>query len=237
VYKRQGENLAVRSKLEQKHLPCEQMAGVVSLMLEASEGTADYTYADRILPQLDSVVGKLALQMHTNQAYISLWQDGDIEMQNPPCLIGIWLRICDKQLHMHATFRSHSIYGAWLANARQLLALQAMVANRLPGVATGLLHIASLSAHIYTYEAEAVAKLPTSQAFTEDNFVVSHDTSGDVLVQRMQSGEVAGEWRCRRGNETSLQRCLQAIAEDVPSLSVGHAMYIAKELAKYCFVI
>lgn len=219
--------LRYRNAPERELLTDKQIAGFVSLMVEPSDGSASYTYADRILPKLDLLYEKLKTE--NTQSYISLWQDEDARSANPPCLTSLWLKRDGLSFDCFASFRSHSIYGAWIANARQLMALCDLIASK-TGLQCNALHIQSLSAHIYKHEYQSFANLPKPLEYSASQaFVI--DLAECLVVSFYTYEQFREEWRIKLGARGAVQALLKQILAKV-ELEESHVAYLAYELCK-----
>jgi thymidylate synthase len=207
-----------------------------------------YTYGQRLRSwfgrdQIEQVIEKLAHDINSARAVMSLWDASQDHNDNPPCLNHIWVRIVDNELSLTATFRSNDMFSAWPANAMGLRALQKYIYNALINKTNHILKMGALitisqSAHIYDDCFENVANIISSQyskiAQRKDYF----DPAGSfiITIQNNQiivehttpgSGEVVN---CYSGK--SAHKLSQQIFTDSPGLQVSHAMYLGVELQK-----
>ena len=93
-----------------------------------------YTYGQRLRSwfgrdQIEQVIEKLAIDIDSARAVMSLWDASHDDNDNPPCLNHIWVRIVDNELSLTATFRSNDMFSAWPANAMGLRELQKYICN------------------------------------------------------------------------------------------------------------
>ena len=207
-----------------------------------------YTYGQRLRSwfgrdQIEQVIEKLADDINSARAVMSLWDASQDHNDNPPCLNHIWVRIVDNELSLTATFRSNDMFSAWPANAMGLRALQKYIYNAVINKTNHILKMGALitisqSAHIYDDCFENVANIISSQyskiAQRKDYF----DPAGSfiITIQNNQiivehttpgSGEVVN---CYSGK--SAHKLSQQIFTDSPGLQVSHAMYLGVELQK-----
>lgn len=207
-----------------------------------------YTYGQRLRSwfgrdQIEQVIEKLAHDINSARAVMSLWDASQDHNDNPPCLNHIWVRIVDNELSLTATFRSNDMFSAWPANAMGLRALQKYIYNAVINKTDHILKMGALitisqSAHIYDDCFENVANIISSQyskiAQRKDYF----DPAGSfiITIQNNQiivehttpgSGEVVN---CYSGK--SAHKLSQQIFTDSPGLQVSHAMYLGVELQK-----
>lgn len=115
---------------------------------EANRTGFSYTYGQRLVPRLESLAKALRANPTSRRAVISLWQDGDYEIQHPPCWMALDFLVRGEALHLTAFIRSNDIAQAWPANAYGLAKLMEHVAGKV-GVEVGSLTTHSVSAHIY----------------------------------------------------------------------------------------
>ncbi|MGB3419455.1 MAG: thymidylate synthase [Dolichospermum sp.] len=207
-----------------------------------------YTYGQRLRSwfgrdQIEQVIEKLAHDINSARAVMSLWDASQDHNDNPPCLNHIWVRIVDNELSLTATFRSNDMFSAWPANAMGLRALQKYIYDALINKTDHILKMGALitisqSAHIYDDCFENVANVISSQyskiaqrkdyfdpagsfiiTIQDNQIIVEHTTPG--------SGEVVN---CYSGK--SAHKLSQQIFTDCPGLQVSHAMYLGVELQK-----
>lgn len=213
-----------------------------------------YTYGQRLRSwfqqdQIEQVIEKLAGDIDSARAVMSLWDIRDHEAgSSPPCLNHIWVRVVDQALSLTATFRSNDMFGAWPANAMGLRALQQHIRDQLAQrsphhLKLGPLITISQSAHIYDdcWEnadrliASEYAKICRQRDYTDPSgsFLISLQAQ-QILVERLTpgSGEVVA---CYGGK--SAKQLYQAIAADCPSLEIEHALYLGTELQKAEFAL
>ncbi len=138
----------------QGHEQVGEYAARLFIDLEPPEG-AKYSYSSRLHDQAD---GKQISRFHamldnnpsTRAAYITPWnasQDAGLE-SGRPCMVGVWFRQVDGELHMTVMFRSHDLFGAYPLNlASAALFLQHVA--RVHRMKVGTLTCVSCSAHVY----------------------------------------------------------------------------------------
>ena len=207
-----------------------------------------YTYGQRLRSwfgrdQIDQVIEKLAHDINSARAVMSLWDASQDHNDNPPCLNHIWVRIVDNELSLTATFRSNDMFSAWPANAMGLRALQKYIYVALINKTDHILKIGALitisqSAHIYDDCFENVANVISSQyskiAQRKDYF----DPAGSFIIT-IQDGSIIVEHTTPGSGEVvncycgkSAHKLSQQIFTDCPGLQVSHAMYLGVELQK-----
>ena len=217
-----------------------------------------YTYGQRLRSwfgkdQIQQAIDKLKKEIDSASAVMSLWDSGSVNQKrfdrNPgdsdhdhggsPCLNHIWIRVVENELSLTATFRSNDMFGAWVANAMGLRALQRYIRDSVnPELTMGALITVSQSAHIYDDCWENVDQLTQSQYpkicnnrqydDPAGNFVVSTE-SGEILVQHITptDGELVAEYRGK-----SAEFLCKQIASATPYLQVEHALYLGRVLSK-----
>ncbi len=238
---------------EPNYLPIDRqfLGAYISQMLAdtpQAEGVK-YTYGTRLRSwfgrdQIEQVIAKLAEDIDSAQAVMSLWDVKDYEgNDSPPCLNHIWLRHQEGELSLTATFRSNDMFAAWPANAMGLRALQQHICAQIVQrsnlqLKLGPLIIISQSAHIYddTWEhADQVIKREYAQICKQreygdesGSFAITIE-KGTIVVEHLTpgSGEVL-----HRYSGKSARKLYQQIAADCPGLEVEHALYLGTELQK-----
>ncbi|MFO8038280.1 MAG: thymidylate synthase [Sodalinema sp.] len=217
-----------------------------------SKDGVKYTYGQRLrswfgVDQIQQVVQQLRDNPDSARAVMSLWdaqQDGQAN-GSPPCLNHIWTRIVDGELSLTATFRSNDMFGAWVANAMGLRALQQHLRETLEVQAglnldLGPLITISESAHIYddcwenadTLIEQQYPKLLKNRSFADPSgsfTILISGRTGEIVVEHLTpgSGEPVG---CYVGK--TAKRLYQTIAADCPVLETEHALYLGTELQK-----
>ena len=206
-----------------------------------------YTYGQRIrswfgVDQVEQVVKKLVDEIDAASAVISLWDVEDHEKGGSPCLNHIWLRVVNQELSLTATFRSNDMFGAWVANAMGLRALQRLICNRINqesnhNLRLGALITISQSAHIYddTWESvEAIVnqhylgKKSVSFADPCGNFLIEIDNK-DIIISQTNPGD--GEIVKVYQGQHPL-KLIRDITRNSPALSPDHSGYLGIELQK-----
>ncbi len=208
-----------------------------------------YTYGQRLRSwfgrdQIEQLINKLAGDIDSSRAVMSLWDVKDYEdNDSPPCLNHIWVRIVDNELSLTATFRSNDMFSAWPANAMGLKFLQQYIKEKILeksnyNLTLGPLIIISQSAHIYSdcwEHAQRVIDTEYNKINQQRNF---DDPSGSFLISIKDnqiivehltpgSGEVVN---CYSGKNA--RKLYQTIALNCPGLQIEHAMYLGTELQK-----
>lgn len=111
----------------------------------------DYTYGERIHPQLFPVIEMLRETSDTNQACIEVGRPEDIFLSDPPCLRLIDYKLRGGVLATHAYFRSWDVWAGLPFNLGALQLLAEFVADEV-GCQTGPLRIYGKGAHLYDYQ-------------------------------------------------------------------------------------
>lgn len=201
-----------------------------------------YTYGQRLrswfgIDQIQQVINKLSNEIDAASAVMSLWDVKDHEKGGSPCLNHIWLRVVEKELSLTATFRSNDMFGAWVANAMGLRALQEYICNAVGNLKLGPLITVSQSAHIYDDCWESVEYLLDTKyreitgkpeySDPAGNFIISWDAGSIVVEQTSRQGELVARY-C---GKNAANICYE-IAAAVPHLETRHALYLGVELQK-----
>jgi len=238
---------------EPNYLPIDRqfLEAYISQMLDDTplEEGVKYTYGTRLRSwfgrdQIEQVIAKLAGDINSTRAVMSLWDVKDYEGNNsPPCLNHIWLGHQEGKLSLTATFRSNDMFAAWPANAMGLRALQQHICAKIVQKSNlqlklGPLIIISQSAHIYddTWEhADLVikreyVKICNKREYGDPSgsFAVTIEL-GTIVVDHLTpgSGEIV-----HRYSGKSARKLYQQIAANCPCLEVEHALYLGTELQK-----
>jgi thymidylate synthase len=117
----------------------------------------EYTYGNRINQSLVKVATMLKKTPNTNQAIIEVGQPSDVELNNPPCLRLIDLKVVNDKLVMSVFFRSWDLYSAFCTNLGGLELLKQYISQEI-GKENGPLIAYSSGLHLYSMY-EKVARL------------------------------------------------------------------------------
>jgi len=128
------------------------------LLSDFREEGEEYTYGERIFPQLEILVEKLRRAPNTNQACIEVARPEDIHLKHPPCLRLIDMRIRYGKLHFYVYFRSWDLYSGFPPNLAGLQLLKEHLAEQI-GVEDGTLNAYSKGLHLYDFQWEHVKAL------------------------------------------------------------------------------
>ena len=120
-----------------------------------------YTYGSRIAPFIQHFIDLLQHTPNTNQAILQVGRPEDAELDDPPCLRHIDMRVADGLLVFYPYFRSWDLWGGFPSNLAGIAVLQKYMADEI-GVAPGPIIAASKGLHIYGY-VEELAKLRTGK--------------------------------------------------------------------------
>jgi thymidylate synthase len=123
------------------------------LMTNAKQENEQYTYGERLAPQIPIVINMLRSTPNTNQACMEVGQPSDILLEDPPCLRCIKLKVRNNYLHMTTFWRSWDLWGALPTNLGGLQLLKQYIADEV-GVKDGNINIVSDGLHIYDYAFE-----------------------------------------------------------------------------------
>jgi len=118
--------------------------------------------------QIKQIVNKLIKFGYTRRAQATTWRPySDPFRVDPPCLQRIWARIKNQKLDFHTFWRSRDLFKAWQTNVNGMIALQKMIALRIP-IHTGIYVDFSDSLHIYGKDMEQVKKFFTTLLYRKD---------------------------------------------------------------------
>jgi len=190
-----------------------------------------YTYGDRIHKQLKGVLKQMKYRPGSRRFTINLWQSGDVNSHQPPCLVNIWFRLTEsKKLHMTCVFRSHDVWGAWLANVYALRILQQIICTD-HGFSLGSLTILSESAHLYSYDFSAADqiikdKYPLQPDYSDSvgNFEV---TESSINQYHPDTGELVKVYEGK-----NKRKLVYDVITENPSILPHHAAYLMAEAAQ-----
>ncbi len=213
-----------------------------------------YGYGNRIFAyfgydQLETSIRKLAEDLDTKSAVISIWDPqkdiGDLVTPKSPCVNGIWARLRDGKLYFVVHIRSNDIGEAYLGNGFALRRLQAHALQLLSnftgdaGLKLGDLTINSYSAHLYESSWMSVDETVTGHfkevmrgaSIRKDpygSFRITVDKSEIVVTQLSTNEEPLSD--SYRG-KTALQLATKIADEGIIS-EPYHAIYLGRELEK-----
>ena len=122
------------------------------------EDNCEYTYGERILLQLQTIIEILMETPETNQAVIEVARPEDIFLKDPPCLRCITLKKVGPRLNMTTFWRSWDLFSGFPTNLGGLSLLLEYIAGFLEGIEPGRLYFYSDGAHIYDMEKELAAR-------------------------------------------------------------------------------
>ena len=123
------------------------------LLTDHRESNEEYTYGERIVPQLHHNVELLKKHPNTNQAILQVAGPFDYILKDPPCLRHITLKIIDGKLDIYPYFRSWDLWGGFPANLAGLSVLQNYIADEIE-IESGTITASSSGLHIYSYVEE-----------------------------------------------------------------------------------
>ncbi len=118
----------------------------------------DYTYGQRMFThdQIYKVLDMLKKTPHTNQAVLRISAPGDIDLEDPPCLLAIVFRVFNGILNCSVIFRSWDLFGAWPANIGVIQMLKEFYGSE-TGLKDGVIIGSSHGLHTYDYQKGEVA--------------------------------------------------------------------------------
>jgi len=143
-----------------KNLPNPVSSGYVEkyipyLLTTHKESAEQYTYGERIVPQLNHNIDLLKRFPNTNQAILQVAGPDDYMLNDPPCLRHIALKVINNKLDIYPFFRSWDLWGGFPANLAGLAVLQKYIADEID-LGPGKIIASSSGLHIYKY-VEAMA--------------------------------------------------------------------------------
>lgn len=127
------------------------------LMTDHIEPGEQYTYGSRIYNQIPKWIEVFKKTPNTNQAVLQVGEPNDSNLEDPPCLRHIDMRIKDNKLIFYPYFRSWDLWGGFPANLAGITVLQKSMADEI-GVELGPICASSKGLHLYGY-VEDLAKL------------------------------------------------------------------------------
>ena len=127
------------------------------LLTDSIEPGEQYTYGSRMFKQIQHFIEVFKTTPNTNQAILQVGQPTDCDLEDPPCLRHIDMRIKDGELIFYPYFRSWDLWGGFPANLAGIAVLQKMMADEI-GVKSGAICASGKGLHIYGY-VEELAKL------------------------------------------------------------------------------
>ncbi len=122
----------------------------------SKEANEDYVYAEWIVPLYPKVIDRLAKGgFGSNQLYIPVGDVASFDLNDPPCLRGIDIKVVNKRLHYTVNFRSWDLWNGFPANLGGLQVMKEMMVDDLQGkgmdIEDGCLIFSSAGLHIYGY--------------------------------------------------------------------------------------
>ncbi|MCL1467750.1 thymidylate synthase [Argonema galeatum] len=218
-----------------------------------------YTYSQRLRSwfgrdQIEDVIQKLIGEIDAASAVMNLWDSGgninrradgtsDHQHSGSPCLNHIWVRVVNGELSLTATLRSNDMFGAWVANAMGLRALQKHIRDEIVNrshytLKMGPLITVSQSAHIYDDTWENADRLIKQQYSAICKQMDYCDPSGNFLIEIADNKIVvsqttpgSGEIVARYSSKDAL-KLIREICNASPAIRPDHAGYLGLELQK-----
>jgi len=130
----------------------------LTFLMTDIRGDYEYTYGERITPQLEKAIKILKETPMTNQCTIEIGRPEDINMESPPCLRLIDCRIRYGKLHFFVYFRSWDLWSGFPANLASLQKLKEWMAKEI-GVEDGTLNAWSKGLHLYDFQYDVAKEL------------------------------------------------------------------------------
>jgi thymidylate synthase len=210
-----------------------------------TEGTS-YTYGNRIreyfgVDQFHKVVDDLEVPGDSRHAYVTLWDpDMDGGRDSSPCLVSLFFRRIDNQLHLTVTFRTHNGGNAWPINAAGLAEVMQKICDLLgqanQDVRMGTLTVLSLSISL------AISDIPQVQPIIQHHqsraHLVTLDPNGyfkvtvDKQVIVVQHYHPETDLLLKTYQNLDPQRLMATLQKDHAVSTIQHAMYIASQIER-----
>ncbi|MCP8307797.1 MAG: thymidylate synthase [archaeon] len=111
----------------------------------------EYTYGERMADQIDKVIEMCKGTPNTNQMCMEIGMPTDINLNDPPCMRLIDVRIRYGKLHFMPYFRSWDLWSGFPANLGALQLLKEYMAKEI-GVKDGEIIASSKGLHLYEYQ-------------------------------------------------------------------------------------
>lgn len=199
---------------------------------------SSYSYGHRIrayfgTDALDIAAANLRHGPDDRNCYVSMWDNAaDIEGDHRPCLVSLFFRKIDNNLHLTSTFRTHNTSDAWLENVYGLMAIQQYVCGKIgtrPGAITVISHSVSLDPQ-YLEKVKAIYdRAARTNAIRHDPngyFLISAD-GDEIVVQHYHDADKIGEYRSKKPLKIQ-----QMIYRDCAISDINHAIYIGRQLER-----
>ena len=124
----------------------EMLDGILDF--EVARGNWEYTYHNRMEPQIPWVIEELKRNPDSRRAVVIIRDEDDLSSDSPACLQHIHYLIRGEALHCKVLFRSNDATKATFMNAFALIMLQQRIADSLGVTVGGYTHRAN-SFHVY----------------------------------------------------------------------------------------
>lgn len=154
---------------------------------------AHMAYGDKILSQLNYVVGNLIEDHNSRQAGLNTWWPSTLTTVTPPRVIAMFFNIRDGKLNCHVFMRSSNVWFNLPYDVFSYSMVGHMVCCSLhsAGVTTvepGTLYVTSASSHIYEGDFERASTCYCNANTTQDQPKTPEELYRDinVLVQRLE---------------------------------------------------
>jgi thymidylate synthase len=151
-------NSGVPNPVDEKYLLGHESIGrsyIEYVMTTEKTTNEEYTYGERIVPQLDWIVETYKKGHTNNQLTIRVSQPEDCILENPPCLQLIDTNIIEGHLNFYIYFRSWEAWAGLPTNLAGLQILKEYLAMMI-GVKDGQMVVMSKGLHIYDHSEEHV---------------------------------------------------------------------------------
>jgi thymidylate synthase len=129
----------------------EYIEGYLSYLLTEEKAQGEqYTYGERLAPQIPKVIRMLRETPMTNQACMEVGRPEDIDLPDPPCLRLVQCKVRDGSLHIFTYWRSWDLWAGFPSNLGGLQLVKAYLADEV-GLHDGDLWAVSAGLHLYEY--------------------------------------------------------------------------------------
>lgn len=197
-----------------------------------------YSYGNRILAHygtntLDDVVHVLKNDPENRSCYISVWDqhvDGRLGKKGHPCLVSLFFRRHQQELHLTCVFRTHNAGTAWPLNAYGMHAIGKYVEQ-----STGIqLNAVTIISNSITIDPLVLDIAQTVAGTYKPGF--EEDPNGNLLFDVVDNQIVARHYHDGQLVAQYIQPTVRQMAEQLLETeaisTVGHALWIGQELER-----
>lgn len=216
-----------------------------SLLSKSIEEGQTYSYGNRLTQHfnnennINKIIEELDLPGDRRRCYITLWDNTKdiLSTSGRPCMVSLFFRKIDNQVHMTTTFRSHSAALAWAKNAFGLAEVLTYVCGNtnecIPGTLTLISHSISLdpnsTGHILEHIEDYIAHHPSVVLDPYGHIQITIDKENKLLhaihydKDHLELGNYNGPSPEEVQHQLYTYQCIS---------DIGHAMYIGNQLEK-----